>query len=624
MISSTAVGSKRSHYLFGTGIDTDAGRKKRLVFYIWNFGMLTASAALICLITLILAKGVKADIIIVDYFRHPLIILLNFLPILLFTFLMFCLTGRAWAAVAISGALFVTAAIGNYYKLRFRSDPFMFSDLTAIQTALGVSSNYDLTLGKRVIFCAAAVVIAAVFMFFFVKGRCSGKTRAITAAVIIISLFPLWEFVYSSNYIYSSGTNNYEHLNRWIASDEFISKGFVYPFIHSAVSAFDAQPDGYDKDEAEQSLSQFSDSDIPDGKKVNILAFQLEAFSDFTTLGIDGIDEIYADYHKLEAESYTGSLVTNILGGGTINTERGFLTGYADYRDYRKNTNSYVWYLRQQGYTANGIHPCYRSFYNRLNTNQYLGFENYLYYEDFYEKFGDVFLPDSVLFPTVLEQFRQDIEAGDPVFSFNVSYQGHGPYSVDKLDWDEPVWDADVSDYTYYVVNNYLSSVKDTISNLCRLKDELLQMSEPVVLVVCGDHKPWLGDNSSCYTELGINLDSSTPDGFMNYYSTRYLIWANDAAKALIGCDFIGEGPVISPCYLMNELFSLLGWDGPGYMKFMDDLRTELPVINSSGFYITAGEITDTLSPRLQSREDLRKCIQYYVRNNFFYSEVAS
>lgn len=383
-------------------------------------------------------------------------------------------------------------------------------------------------------------------------------------------------------------------------------------------------PEGYDEQAAREYLAEYGDSDIPEGKKVNILAIQLEAFSDFTTLGLDELEYIYADYHALEDESYTGDLITNVFGGGTVNTERCFLTGYTDLKDYRQNTNSYVWYLRQQGYTANGSHPCCRSFYNRFNVNSYLGFEDYLYTEGYYDKYSTSVSFDNVLFHEMLRLFTEDVSSGKPVFSFNVSYQGHGPYSTDHLDWGDPIWEGYVSDYSYYVVNNYLSSIKDTISSLCELKAELETMDEPVVLVVYGDHMPWFGDGNSVYNELGVNLDISTLSGFMNYYSTRYLIWANDAAKELTGSEFTGEGPDISPCYLMGELFSLLGWDGPAYMKSMNDAERMLPVINSDGFYLKDGQVVCSLDGDDLAELERINLVQYYLRKNFLYQEVIS
>ena len=618
------TGTKQGHFLFGTDISVCAGQRRRFCFYLWNYGMLAVSAAGICCLTLFLGIGMGSYEMLLDYFRHPLIFFLNFLPVCLFELLLYCLINRAWISFLGTSAIFVTASVGNYFKLKFRDDPFMFSDITAIHTALGVSANYNITLTKRIALCLACVAVGALLLFFFVRGRSSGRVRAVIAAVIALSIWPLWKLVYSSAAVYDVKTANFEHASQWEARDVFISKGFVYPFIHSISTAIDAPPDGYDEAEAEKTLSAYGDSDIPEEKKVNILAVQLEAFSDLTTAGLEGVEDIYAAYHALEAESYTGNLLTNVFAGGTVDTERCFLTGFSELKDYRSSVNSYVWYLREQGYTANGSHPCLRTFYNRYNVNGYLGFEDYLYTEGYYEKYGYPTSTDDELFPEMLSLFKSDIASGKDVFSFNVSYQGHGPYSSEELIRDGELWSGDVSEYSYYIINNYLGSVKNTIENLCELKDELEAMDEPVVLLVYGDHKPWLGDGSLCYTELGISLDRSTTKGFRNYYTTRYLIWANDAAKELCGSDFTGQGPDISPCYLMNELFSLLGWEGTAYMKFMNEVQAELPVINTSGFYLIDGEVTDSISGSLLDTEQLMYRVQYYMRRNFLYSEVTS
>lgn len=618
------TGTKQRYFLFGMDVSVCAEPRRRICFYLWNYGMLVVSAAGLCFLTLLLGVGDGGRELLLDYFRHPLIFFLNFLPICLFEVLLYCLINRSWAAFLGTAVVFVTASVGNYFKLKFRDDPFMFSDITAIHTALGVSSNYNITLTKRIVICLACVIVGTLFLYFFVRGRTTGKVRIITAAVIALSIWPLWKLVYSDSATYSVKAANFEHASRWEATDVFVSKGFVYPFIHSIVTAIDTPPDGYDEQTAKDTLSAYSDSDIPENKKVNILALQLEAFSDLTTVGMQGVDDIYADYHAFEAESYTGNLLTNVFGGGTIDTERCFLTGYTQLKDYRRATNSYVWYLRQQGYTTDGSHPCLRTFYNRYNVNTYLGFENYLFTEEYYEKFGYPVTYDDDFFPEMLRLFKDDVASGKDVFSFNVSYQGHGPYNTEALDWGDPVWSGNVSEYSYNVINNYLGSVKNTIESLCMLKDEIEAMDEPVVLVVYGDHKPWLGDDSVTYSELGINLDRSTTEGFRNYYTTRYLIWANDAAREICGSSFVGEGPDISPCYLMNELFSQLGWDGTAYMKFMNDMESSLPVINTSGFYLADGEVTDSLSSSLLGSKQTIDSVQYYMRRNFLYSEAAA
>src|SRR5699024_8352079 len=130
--------------------------------------------------------------------------------------------------------------------------------------------------------------------------------------------------------------------------------------------------------------------------------------------------------------------------------------------------------------------------------------------------------------------------------------QGHGPYDSESVWRGNHYTDGRYSTATANIVDNYLGSVADTGAQLSALVDQFRGEERPVVLVVFGDHKPWLGYNNSGYQELGVNLDTSTAEGFYNYSGTRYLIWANDAAREVLGNDFQGEGPDVSSCFLMN------------------------------------------------------------------------
>ena len=98
-------------------------------------------------------------------------------------------------------------------------------------------------------------------------------------------------------------------------------------------------------------------------------------------------------------------------------------------------------------------------------------------------------------------------------------------------DVDDYIVNNDLDEASRNILANYLGSVMDTQEHLSELVDALRESDEPVVLIVFGDHKPWLGNGNSVYEALGVNLDTSTEEGFYNYWSTRYLIWANDAAK---------------------------------------------------------------------------------------------
>ena len=144
------TGTKERSFLFGTDASACAGPGKRFGFYLWNFGILILSAAGLCFLSLLLGIGTGGRVLLIDYLRHPLIFFLNFLPIFLFELLMFCLINRSWASFLATAVVFITASVGNYFKLEFRDDPFMFSDISAIHTALGVSSGYNITITRRI------------------------------------------------------------------------------------------------------------------------------------------------------------------------------------------------------------------------------------------------------------------------------------------------------------------------------------------------------------------------------------------------------------------------------------------------------------------------------------------
>lgn len=600
----------------------ETARQRRL-YWAWNIIMVVLAGCGIGLVSLVLAYGDYSWGVFLGYFRHPLIAFLNILPVVLFLLLCWCLTGRAWVSFLLTCALFLSASVGSYFKLMFRDDPFVFADISSITTAMGVAGNYAIGMDKRLWFTLGCVIFGTVFLAKLVRGRPNRQVRILGAAAVLLSVWPLWKGVYSSNRIYEQKTQNYEYVNQWSATQNYIAHGFVYPFLHSITEAIDTPPEGYSHEKAQELLGAYTDAPIPAERKVNILALQLEGFNDFTNLGVQGIrEDVYDAYHQIEAESWCGDLVTNIFAGGTIDTERCFLTGYYQLKNFRKDTNSYVWYLRNQGYLTAGSHPSFNWFYNRRNIMPWLGFQEYLFVENHYGEMtnGEIGY-DDVMLPDVLKQYREKSAAGQPVFDFHITYQGHGPYNTDKLEWEE-AWDPagyyeDISPYAYNVMNNYLGSVRDTGDRLMELLNALREDEIPVVVVLFGDHNPWLGDNASVYEELGINLDIHTQDGFYNYYSTRYVMWANDAAKETLQNEFVGEGPRISPNYLMNELFNQLGWTGPAYMQLTEEVRQTLPVLNSNGFYVENGTVTEELSETGRQTLNRLEIAQYDVRKNF-------
>lgn len=612
----------KSFWLFQSspnGLD----KKKTTLFWAWNFGLLLCSAVCLGGLSLLFAYGSYSPNVFYSYFTHPLIFVLNVAPVVGLQVLLYGLTGKNALSFFLTGFVTVGFSIGNYYKLLFRDDPLMFQDMENIREALSITNtaSYDLTPDKRIVFGVLCVLLGTAVLHFTAKGAPGKKKRLAAAALVVLACFPASR-AYTSDRVYNSLTANYDHINRWAATQNYLSKGFVYPFLHSITAGAAKEPQGYDEAEARAMLAAYTDTDIPEEKKVDLITIQLEAFADFSRFeNVAGVDfeKAYSTFHEIEAESISGDLITNIFAGGTVDTERAFLTGFADLRDFRTDTSSHAWYLCAQGYTAEGSHPSYQWFYNRRNVNAYLGLPAYYYFENYYNEVDSVNLAaDRLLLPEILKLYRENRGEG-PYFSFNVTYQGHGPYATTENQWGgETFTDGRYSTETTYIVDNYLASLKDTAQELRKFLDELEGEERPVVAVVYGDHMPWLGDGNSAYTELGVDLDTSAESGFFNYYGTRYLIWANSAAKEAIGQDFVGEGETVSSCFLMNEVFQQLGWTGSAWMQASGSVREVIPVLTSLGRYVENGVLTDTLTPEGQEALRRYQWMEYYLMENFF------
>lgn len=590
-----------------------------------NFIQLIIASIILGITSLYFAAEFLGMEIFESYFENNLIVFLNILPCVLLTLILWFITSRAAISFTLSSILVMGLTLSSWFKLQFRNDPVMFIDIFLIKEATNMSKKYKLFVTKEMIIALVVIIAVILFLSFFARGRLGFQSRIVGLVILFLSLVPL-KFLYMNDNIYLKETKNIEHINEWSSTEVYISKGFVYPFIYSIKTSIQKPPPEYNAKDAENMINIYKDADIPQNKKVDIVGIMLEAYADFSIYdNIKFETDPYEYYHKLEKESISGNLYTNIFAGGTINTERAFLTGYCNQGSFRAKTNSYPWYFKEQGYTVTGSHPSYDWFYNRANINENLGFDDYKFMSNYYKKFTDKEVAmDNILMSEIYNLHKEHKEKSNkPYFSFNVSYQGHGPYGSEKNYYANRFVKSGIfSSETENILNNYFGSIYDTNQHLEKLVNNYKKSKDPVILVLFGDHKPWLGDNSSVYEEVGISLNyMSSDEGFKNYYGTRYLIWANDAAKKVLGNKFVGKGPDIGPYFLMNYLFEQCGWKGPAYMQAINKVSKELPVISVSGLYMQDGKITNKLKDENVMLSYVYRCMEYYEQNNFRYNK---
>ena len=613
--------------------DESTGAVMRWVHRIWVFFWLTALGAGIGLLSLYLTAhsyaAIDATALLQSYFKIPLLVVMNLLAPVLLVYLGFFLFARPWAAYLLSALPFLTLALASYYKVQLRGDPVLASDLRLLRTAGGIMDKYTFDMTAPVLVVIEGfLLLLALSLLMLRRERMSSRARlAGIMAALSLTLGCCFEY-YPSTDIYKA-TANTDLITPWSAVEVYISRGTTYPFLFSVQDMFPDAPEGYRDSDAYQALSQYRDADIPDEQKVTVVGIMLEAFSDLTdfpALGeLSSVRGVYEPLHELEKRSVSGDLLTNIFAGGTTDTEWGFLTGYSEHEEFRSATDSFVRYFKAQGYDTLYRHPGYSWFYNRSNVNEYLGFDESVFNESGFAELVSIdealYASDAVLVDYLLNDIDTRTEDDAPLFLFSVSYQNHGPYPSETY-WEEYVtpektgWSME----SCCVVNNYLAGIRSTIEQMRRLTRELDARDEPVVLVLFGDHKPWMGNGGSVYEEMGIDFDTSTLAGFRNYYATPYLIWANRAAKEVLGADFTGDGGDFSPCFLMTRLFDACGWAGPGYMQLSRAMRDISPLLHTNGLFLHDGVLTSVLSDTDRSFYRSWLAVQYYREHVAAYS----
>ncbi len=548
------------------------------------------------------------------YFTNPMLVLLNLLPPLLLLYLAWFVGGRAWLAFFLASFVVLALSVIDFFKIQVRSEPLVITDFGLTEEVGNVAAGYEMLVNWKVYIAAAYLAGGTALSAVLLRFKPPRRTRLVGAAAAVLLSAVSYLTLYSSEKLYRKTEADYA-INVWSNTEKSIAKGFTYPFIYNFQDFASKPPKGYKPEEAAALLDGYAGEDIPDDKKVSIVSVMLESYADLSALGVlDFREDVYGPLHALQAESVHGSLVVNTFAGGTINSERSYLTGYTHLGDCQMPTNSYVWYLKQQGYVTQGCHTGYEWYYDRDRINANLGFDTYCFLEDFETEDRT----DEFFFSKVWEMFdKRDKSA--PYFGYSLSFQNHGPYDSETTCATPYIEQGSLSDGAYCILNNYLSGIADTTERLSDFIGSFRELDEPVVVVLFGDHMPWMGNSYVVYNELGVNIDLSTEEGFYNFYSTPYLIWANDAAKEVLGNDFTGDGGDFSPCFLMNKVFDLCAWPGNAFMKASNALRETVGIVSGNGYYMENGVLTAELSAGAADVYRNYRFIEYYYQHNFSY-----
>lgn len=565
--------------------------------------------------------------------RSPLVLLLNFIPIFLTGILFQGIFGRRRFALIFNSLFYLIFFTVHRTKVIYRNAPFRVSDLALSFEALKMSQNSFKPDFTSIVIFLVILVILIIISRFFKSEKLRVRDRLMGILSIIISSLLLFNFVYSKDKIYNSLPLNGNVFN---LIDHFNSKGFNYTFLFNLKKSFVRPPEGYDKKEMEKRERVDHGEDISVIKynpRPNIIWIMGEAFTDLSQ------DEHFSfapgndpneNFKKLQKNSVMhGRIVTPSFGGGTGDTEFDALTGALTidcapdesfaFNAIKRDVSSLPSLFNTIGYNTMAFHPGFAWFYGRQDVYPKLGFKDNFFLENIDQpEMKGGYVSERQFSEIFRSRFLEALENSDePIFSYGLDIQNHGPYFYDKYGKNLPYQcTVSLSEEAANNFGSYFLGIKDMDIMLGEVYDMIMSLDEPTIMVFYGDHLPGLGSDPSAFDEIGIKLSHDDLEKEIDFYSTPYVIVANESGRAFLNRENveIQDGNAVSANYLASMVLDMLNYNKvDNFFIYNSEMRKKLPIISRN--FIFDGVNT---YPRNEVKGEAKEAYEDYKKYEYY------
>ena len=369
--------------------------------------------------------------------------------------------------------------------------------------------------------------------------------------------------------------------------------GYILNFVLGIRDSFVEKPADYSLDTIKELEDKYGTTaaDADASKETEdapvIIAIMNESFADLGVIGdLRTNQEVTPFLDSMDTNITKGYALSSVFGAKTPNSEWEFLTGNTmaylpsgsvAYQQYVSgNTYSLVSTLESYGYNCVSMHPYYATGWSRNKVYPLLGFTQSYFIDDFDQSnIVREYITDEELYNKIIAQY----EAKDPdekLFIMSITMQNHGGYTDEYPNFTENVR---MTNGYYSDVNQYLSLVNTSDQALEKLINYFSNVDQKVEIVFFGDHQPSL--NSSFYRQMnGKGLSGLTIDELEELFTVPFFIWTNYDSETQTDVH-------TSLNYLSTMVLDKAGLPLTPYHKFLEDLQTKVPAMNSRGFYST-------------------------------------
>ena len=528
--------------------------------------------------------------------NYPVNVLMNYLLCLLVEIVFFAVSGSVRCSGILTTVLMTVFGIVNMYCKAYKGSPLLPWDITSIVTAANVAGSFKFEISCTVVFmiCMAAASVSVVSHMAVTSRRSKLCTaaRILCAAVTAVFCFVFWgtdivatEFGAAPDFF--NQTRGYENNGAW--AEFMVNTRYLSLAVPADYNSETITDEVISRTEDNSSILEAAGIDPVENsvENPNIIVIMNESFSDLSVIGdfetnidyMPYIDSLIGQDNVIEGNTYVST-----IGTGTSNTEYEFLTGNP-MAFLPAGSNAYQLYvtddqpgltsvLKEQGYSADAMHPYNASSWNRVSVYQAMGFNSFTTLADMkgVQKLRR-FASDEYDF-SLIEEMYEERDPDQPFYLFNITMQNHSSYETKYENFEQTVW-LTSTENEYPLTDQYLSLIKETDDQFRKLIEYFENADEPTIILMFGDHQPFI-ENSFYEEVMGSSLSSLSDEDAQKRYITRFILWANYD---------IPEGWIdqISVNYLSALLTEIAGTEKTDYIRFLETMYSEVPVITQLG-----------------------------------------
>ena len=509
--------------------------------------------------------------------------LLNYMLYLMPFVLLLGISGRRRISYLLPDIIFIVIAVVNLIVKAIRRTPISAGDLYSVKTAMAVAGNYHMQLDKEFLMKVALGVGIIILTQIVLNGYYRREEKIIINSAVARGILTanalLWGIIlFTSSAVVTISGRNPDYFSHE-------TNGFALNLYLQWKDISVKEPQDYDLEELETLQTEYSSDEVVSAaaqQYPNVIAIMNESFADLRVLGEYSTNiEVLPFLDSLTENTVKGTLYSSVYGGNTANSEYEFLTGCSiSYFSERvvpyqlfmnEQRSSLISQMKDMGYETVFMHP-YRSYsWNRPSVYSALGVDEMIYEEDMDNlEYIRSYASDASQYEYVKKYLEADRDK--PLFLFDVTVQNHGGYTGEIAELPEKVT---ITGYEgqYTETENYLTLVHESDRALGELLAYLKNYDEPTIVVFYGDHQPAI---ETGFIEMAMNKSESdfTLEDRQKMYQVPFFIWSNYDVE---------EGTIerMSINYLSTLLCEKAGLPMTGIQKYLQELRTQFPVINS-------------------------------------------